>query len=86
MTKLIHIGDALAVPFFLLLAEYFYLKENKSIMEYFFLAFTTFCFFIDIVFTSIHAPELLGYVFILTLGVQAYSISNGWLGPLASGA
>lgn len=84
--KLIHYGDALAVPFFLLLSEYFYLKENKSILEYFFLAFTTFCFFIDLVFTSIYAPELLGYVVIFTLGIQAYCISNRWLGPLASGA
>ena len=86
MLRAIHYGDALAIPFFLLLAEYFYLKENKSIMEYFFLAFITFCFFIDLVFTYMYAPELLGYVFILTLGVQAYCISNGWLGPLASGA
>ena len=86
MLRVIHYGDALAIPFFLLLAEYFYLKENKSILEYFFLVFTTFCFFIDIVFTYIHAPELLGYIAILTLGIQAYGVSNGWLGPLASGA
>lgn len=79
MLRAIHYGDALAIPFFLLLAEYFYLKENKSILEYFFLAFTAFCFFIDLVFTSIYAPELLGYVGILTLGIQAYCISNGWL-------
>jgi len=84
--KLIHIGDSLAIPFFLLLSEYFYLKENKSILEYFFLAFTVFCFFIDLVFTYMYAPELLPYVAILTLGIQAYCISNGWLGPLASGA
>ena len=44
------------------LAEYFYLKENKSIMEYFFLVFTVYFF----------------------LGIQAYGISNGWLGPLSS--
>ena len=65
----------LAVPFFLLLTEYFYLKENKSIMEYVFLAFTAFCFFIDIGFTYLFAPDLMGYLVglvFLTLVLKNY--------------
>jgi hypothetical protein len=71
---------------FLLLSEYFYLKENKSILEYFFLLFALIGLTIDSYFTYLYAPEILPYIVILTLGVQAYCISNGWLSPLASGA
>jgi len=87
--KLIHFGDSLAIPMFLLLSQYFYLKENKSILEYFFLLFALIGLVIDTYFTYLYAPELLPYIAILTLcilGIQAYCISNGWLGPLASGA
>lgn len=77
--KLIHFGDSLAIPMFLLLSEYFYLKENKSILEYFFLLFALIGLTIDTYFTYLYVPEILPYIVILTLGVQAYSISNGWL-------
>jgi hypothetical protein len=78
--KLIHFGDSLAIPMFLLLLEYFYLKENKSILEYFFLLFALIGLIIDSYFTYIYVPELIPYIVILTLGIQAYTISNGWLG------
>jgi uncharacterized membrane protein len=79
MKRLIHYGDSLAIPGFLLLSQYFYLKENKSILEYVLLAFSVACLIIDIIFTSMYAPDLLVYAAAITLGVQAYSISNGWL-------
>jgi len=75
MLKLIHYGDMLAVPFFLLLSEYFYLKENKSMIEYFFLFFALSCFFIDIFFTYFFARELMVYLFgliVLVLVLKNY--------------
>jgi hypothetical protein len=79
MKRLLHYGYSLAIPGFLLLSEYFYFLSNKSILEYVLLAFSVACFIIDIVFTAVYASDLLIYVAILTLGVQAYCISNGWL-------
>jgi hypothetical protein len=63
--KLVHIGDSLAIPAFFLLSEYFYLKENKSILEYFLFLFALIGLAVDSIFTYLYAPEMLGFVCVL---------------------
>ncbi len=46
-----HIGDILAIPFFLLLTVYFYQLKNKTILEYILLLFAVSGFVLDILFT-----------------------------------
>ena len=46
-----HYGDILAIPFFGLLAIYFYNIEHKTTMEYVFLCFSISGFILDILFT-----------------------------------
>jgi hypothetical protein len=46
-----HIGDILAIPFFLLLAVYFYKFKNKTIIEYVLLIFAFSGLVLDILFT-----------------------------------
>lgn len=46
-----HYGDILAIPFFGLLAIYFYNIEHKTTMEYVFLCFSISGFIFDILFT-----------------------------------
>ena len=49
--KLTHIGDILAIPFFLLLTIYFYKIENKSNLENILFLFSFVCLIIDTIFT-----------------------------------
>jgi hypothetical protein len=49
--KLTHIGDMIAVPFFILLTIYFYNIENKTNLEYLLFLFSLCCLFIDITFS-----------------------------------
>ena len=49
--SLTHIGDMVAVPFFLLLSIYFYYIENKTNLEYLLFVFSLSCFFIDVTFS-----------------------------------
>jgi len=55
MNKLVnllsHYGDIIAAPCFLLLSIYFYNMKNKSLLEYFFLFFTTIGFLVDLTFS-----------------------------------
>lgn len=46
-----HIGDILAIPFFLLLTVYFYQLKNKTILEYILLLFAVSGFVLDTLFT-----------------------------------
>jgi hypothetical protein len=48
-----HYGDILAIPFFALLVYYFYLIENKSIVEYILFYFSISGFILDILYTYI---------------------------------
>ena len=48
-----HYGDILAIPFFALLAIYFYNIEHKSTMEYILLCFSISGFILDILYTYI---------------------------------
>jgi len=48
-----HYGDILAIPFFALLAIYFYNIEDKSIIEYILLFFSISGFILDILYTYI---------------------------------
>jgi hypothetical protein len=48
-----HIGDILAIPFFLLLCIYFYRIENKTPIEYILLLFSISGLILDILFTYI---------------------------------
>ena len=48
-----HYGDILAIPFFALLAIYFYNIEEKSIIEYVLLYFSISGFILDIFYTYI---------------------------------
>lgn len=50
VNKLTHIGDILALPFFILLSIYFYKIENKTLLEYLLFLFSVSCFMIDITF------------------------------------
>jgi len=49
--KLTHIGDMLAIPFFILLSIYFYKIENKSSLENLLFLFSFACLIIDSSFT-----------------------------------
>jgi len=49
--KLTHIGDMIAVPFFILLTIYFYNIENKTNLEYLLFLFSLSCFLIDVTFS-----------------------------------
>lgn len=48
-----HYGDILAIPFFALLAMYFYNIQHKSIIEYVLLYFSIGGFILDILYTYI---------------------------------
>jgi len=48
-----HYGDILAIQFFALLVYYFYLIENKSIVEYILFYFSISGFILDILYTYI---------------------------------
>lgn len=52
INNLVHYGDILAIPFFILLSIYFYRKKNKNILEYVLLIFSVVGTFADILFTS----------------------------------
>jgi len=49
--KLTHIGDILAIPFFLLLTIYFYYIENKTNLELLLFLFSLACLVIDVTFS-----------------------------------
>lgn len=51
--NLSHYGDILAIPFFALLAFYFYNKEQKTSIEYILFIFSLLGFILDIVYTII---------------------------------
>ncbi len=46
-----HIGDIIAIPFFVLLINYFYNIQNKNIIEYILLVFSVLAFFADLLFS-----------------------------------
>ncbi len=52
INNLVHYGDILAIPFFILLSIYFYRKKNKNILEYILLIFSVVGTVADILFTS----------------------------------
>lgn len=52
INNLVHYGDVLAIPFFILLSIYFYRKKNKNILEYILLIFSVIGTIADILFTS----------------------------------
>ena len=58
----IHIGDILAIPFFLLFTIYFITKKNKTRLEYVLLAFSVCGLFADIWFTYTHVYNEFGIV------------------------
>jgi hypothetical protein len=51
VNNLTHIGDMLAVPFFLLLTMYFYNIDSKTPLEYLLFLFSLSCFLIDVTFS-----------------------------------
>jgi hypothetical protein len=51
ISELVHIGDILAIPFFILLSYYFIKKKNKTILEYILLIFSLCGVVADIMFT-----------------------------------
>jgi len=51
VNKLTHIGDILAIPFFLLLSIYFYRINDKTPLEYLLFLFSISCFIIDATFS-----------------------------------
>jgi hypothetical protein len=51
--NLSHYGDILAIPFFALLAFYFYNKEQKTSIEYILFIFSLLGFILDIFYTII---------------------------------
>jgi hypothetical protein len=51
--NLSHYGDILAIPFFALLAFYFYNIENKTTLEYVLFLFSIAGFVLDIFYTCI---------------------------------
>jgi len=53
-----HYGDILAIPFFALLAIYFYNIEEKSIIEYVLLCFSISGFILDIFYTYIFLSHI----------------------------
>ena len=46
-----HYGDILAIPFFALLVYYFYMIQDKSIIEYILFYFSICGFVLDILYT-----------------------------------
>lgn len=52
-----HYADILAIPFFALLAMYFYNKKHKSIIEYVLLLFSISGFILDILYTYIFLSQ-----------------------------
>jgi len=56
--KLTHIGDMVAVPFFLLLSIYFYYIEEKTPLEYLLFLFSVSCFLIDVTFSYFYLTGL----------------------------
>lgn len=54
-----HYGDVIAIPFFALLAVYFYNIEHKTTIEYVLLLFSIFGFILDILYTFIFFTRLL---------------------------
>ncbi len=46
-----HIGDIIAIPFFILLTNYFYNIKDKNIIEYILFLFSGFALIADIFFT-----------------------------------
>jgi len=48
-----HYGDIVAIPFFALLAIYFYTIEHKSRIEYIFLCFSISGLLLDVLYTYI---------------------------------
>ena len=46
-----HYGDILAIPFFALLVYYFYMIQDKSIIEYILFYFSICGFVLDIIYT-----------------------------------
>ena len=51
VNNLTHIGDMIAVPFFVLLSVYFYNLENKTPLENLLFLFSIACFLIDVTFS-----------------------------------
>jgi hypothetical protein len=49
-----HIGDVLAIPFFLWLSVYFYQINDKTTTEWALLAFAISGFILDLLFTYLH--------------------------------
>ncbi len=49
--KLVHYGDIMAVPFFLLLVYYFYKIKNKTKLEYVLFIFAIAGFLVDVIFS-----------------------------------
>ena len=49
--KLTHIGDMLAIPLFLLLTVYFYMKNNRTFIENILLLFAVSGFVLDTYFS-----------------------------------
>jgi|TARA_B000000475_G_C15799520_1_gene366967 hypothetical protein len=56
--NLSHYGDILAIPFFALLAIYFYNIKNKSTIEYVLLVFSICGFVLDILYTYIYLTRI----------------------------
>ena len=54
MKDLSHIGDILAIPFFLWLSLYFYEIENKTYTEYALMIFVISGFILDALFTFMY--------------------------------
>lgn len=51
LNNISHYGDILAIPFFLLLIIYFFIKKDKTILEYILLTFAFIGLIADIFFT-----------------------------------
>jgi hypothetical protein len=49
-----HIGDILAIPFFILLFYYFYKIKNKTVIEYILYMFSFFGVLLDVIFTYLY--------------------------------
>lgn len=49
--NLTHIGDMLAIPFFILLTIYFYKIENRTLLEEILFLFSFACLIIDVTFS-----------------------------------
>ena len=53
-----HYGDILAVPFFALLSYYFYIIENKTLLEYVLLLFSISGCVLDMLYTYIYVYNI----------------------------